>query len=87
MDGYELIAKLNEIVKDMVLVPNSWLPENFQDHRTDSVSLADLESKCDRVEKGETDNQEEKREKDRRIALYREMIDNGQEITYLMKGK
>lgn len=86
MDGYELIAKLNEIVKDMVLVPNSWLPENFQDHRTDSVSLADLESKCDSVKRGETDHQEEKREKDRRIALYCEMIDNGQEITYLMKG-
>lgn len=86
MNGYELIAQLEVIVKDMVLVPNSWLPENFQDHRTDSVSLADLESKCDSVEKGETDHQEEKREKDRRIALYREMIDNGQEITYLMKG-
>lgn len=86
MDGYELIAQLNEIVKDMVLVPNSWLPENFQDHRTDSVSLADLEKKCDSMEIGETEHQEEKREKDRRIDLYRSMIDNGQEITYLMKG-
>lgn len=86
MDGYELIAQLNEIVKDMVLVPNSWLPENFQDHRTDSVSLADLEDKCDSMERGETDHEEEKREKDRRIALYREMIENEQEITYLMKG-
>lgn len=87
MNGYELLAKLEVIVKDMVLVPNSWLPENFQDHRTDSVSLADLEAKCDNLEQElETDYREEKREKDRRIALYREMIDNGQEITYLMKG-
>jgi hypothetical protein len=86
MDGYELIAKLNEIVKDMVLVPNSWLPENFQDHRTDSVSLADLEDKCDSMERGETDHEEEKREKARRVELYREMIQSGQEISYLRKG-
>ena len=86
MNGYELIAQLEVIVKDMVLVPNSWLPENFQDHRTDSVSLADLECKCDSMERGETDHEEEKREKNRRIDLYREMIANGQEITYLRKG-
>lgn len=86
MDGYELIAKLNEIVRDMVLVPNSWLPENFQDHRTDSVSLADLENKCDSMERGETDHEEEKREKARRVELYREMIQSGQEISYLRKG-
>ena len=87
MNGYELIAQLEVIVKDMVLVPNSWLPENFQDHRTDSVSLTDLESKCDSMERGETDHEEEKREKNRRIELYRQMIQNGQEITYLIKGR
>jgi len=87
MNGYELIAQFEQQIKEAVLVPNSWLPENFQDHRTDSVSLADLEKKCDSMEIGETEHQEEKREKDRRIDLYRSMIDNGQEITYLMKGK
>lgn len=86
MKGYELIAQLEVVVKDLVLVPNSWLPETFQDHRTDSVSLADLENKCDSMMADETDHQEEKREKDRRIELYRQMIDNNQEITYLMKG-
>ena len=83
MNGYELLAKLEVVVKDLVLVPNSWLPENFQDHRTDSVSLADLKVKCDSMEKGETDHQEEKREKDRRIALYATMIMNGQEIYHM----
>ena len=87
MNGYQLIAQFEQQIKEAVLVPNSWLPENFQDHRTDSVSLADLEKKCDSMEIGETEHQEEKREKDRRIDLYRSMIDNGQEITYLMKGK
>ena len=87
MNGYQLIAQFEQQIKEAVLVPNSWLPENFQDHRTDSVSLADLEKKCDSMEIGETGHQEEKREKDRRIDLYRSMIDGGQEITYLMKGK
>ena len=87
MNGYQLLDQFAVIIKDAILVPNHWLPENFRDNRTDSVSLADLEAKCDSMVIGETDHQEEKREKDRRIALYREMIDNGQEITYLMKGK
>lgn len=86
MNGYDLLAQLEVVVKDMVLVPNSWLPESFQDHRTDSVSLIDLENKCDSMVVEETDHQEEKREKDRRIELYRQMISSGQEITYLMKG-
>ena len=43
MNGYELIAELERIIKDAILVPNDWLPENFRDYRTDSVSLADLE--------------------------------------------
>jgi len=86
MNGYELLAELESIVKDMVLVPNGWLPEDFRDNRTDSVSLADLERKCDSLESVETDHQEEKREKDRRIELYAQMISNDQEISYLMKG-
>lgn len=86
MNGYELLAEMETIVKDLVLVPNSWLPETFQDQRTDSVSLADLENKCDSMMTEETDYQEEKREKDRRIELYQQMIKNGEEITYLMKG-
>lgn len=86
MNGYELLAELQNVIKDCIYVPNDKLPEHFRDNRTDCVSLADLERKCDNIERGETDHQAEKKEKDRRIALYREMIENGQEITYLMKG-
>lgn len=85
MNGYELMAEFERMIKDIVLVPNDWLPENFRDNRTDSVSLADLERKCDAREIGETDHQIEKREKDKRIALYAAQISSGQEISYLMK--
>lgn len=85
MNGYELIAELESAIRDMIVVPNDWLPEEFKDNRTDGVTLADLEKKCDRRERGETDHENEKREKDKRIALYAKMIANGEEIQYLNK--
>jgi len=85
MNGYELMAEFERIIKDCIVVPNSWLPEDFRDNRTDSVTLAALDAKCDRRERIETDHQIEKREKDRRIELYASMIANGQEIEYLQK--
>ena len=85
MNGYELIAELEKIIKDVIVVPNSWLTETFRDNRTDGLSLTDLEKKCDSMEKGETEHQLEKVEKDKRIALYAMMIANGEEITYLPK--
>jgi hypothetical protein len=86
MNGYELMAEFDRIIKDVIVVPNGWLPENFRDNRTDGVSLADLESKCDSLEIDETDHQIEKREKNKRIAAYSNMIENNQKISYIMKG-
>lgn len=85
MNGYELIAELERVIRDVIVVPNEWLPEDFRDHRTDGVTLADLDLKCDSMERGETDHQIEKREKDRRIEVYASMIANNQEIEYISK--
>lgn len=85
MNGYELMAEFDRAIKNVLVVSNDWLPENFRDNRTDSVSLADLERKCDARECGDTEHQIEKREKDKRVAIYAAMIENGQEITYLPK--
>jgi hypothetical protein len=85
MNGYELIAELERVIRDIIVVPNEWLPEDFRDNRTDGVSLADLERKCDARDSKETDHQIEKREKDKRIEIYSTMIENCQEITYLPK--
>jgi hypothetical protein len=85
MNAYELMADLERVVRDIIVVPNEWLPEDFRDNRTDGVSLADLERKCDTRDGVETDHQIEKREKDKRISIYAAMIENGQEITYLPK--
>lgn len=85
MNGYELMAEFERVVKDCIFVPNEKLPEIFRDNRTDCVSLADLERKCDNLLDTPTDHQVEKMEKDRRIVLYAAMIENGQEIEYLPK--
>jgi hypothetical protein len=85
MNGYELMTELERVVRDVIVVPNDWLPENFRDERTDGVTLADLDRKCDSMLRKPTDHQLEKFEKDRRIELYANMIENGQEITYLPK--
>ena len=85
MNGYELMAQFERLIKDVIVVPNDWLPEDFRDNRTDGVSLSDLERKCDSRDSVETDHQIEKMAKDKRIAIYAAMIENGQEITYLPK--
>lgn len=85
MNGYELIAELERVIRDVIVVPNDWLPETFRDERTDGVTLADLDRKCDSLINKPTDHQVEKMEKDKRIELYAAMIENGEEITYLPK--
>jgi len=85
MNGYELMAELKKIVCDVIVVSNDWLPEDFRDERTDGVTLAALDRKCDSMLRKPTDHQLEKFEKDRRIELYANMIENRQEITYLPK--
>ena len=85
MNGYEMIRELERVIRDVIVVPNDWLPEDFKDHRTDGVTLADLDRKCDDLLDKPTDHQLEKMEKDKRIDLYAAMIENGEEITYLPK--
>lgn len=85
MNGYELMAEFEQIIKASIVVPNSWLPEDFRDYRTDGVTLEDLDKKCDAREIVETDHRIEKQEKDKRIQLYAAMIAEGNEITYLPK--
>lgn len=85
MNGYELMAELERVICEMIVVPNDWLPESFRDERTDGVTLADLDKKCDALLDKPTDHQLEKTEKDKRIELYAAMIANGEEITYLQR--
>ena len=83
MNGYELLAQYKKQIKECFTVPNDWLPEEFQDQRTDSVSLADIERKCDARDKCTLSNfEEESIERAKRVQAYRSQIDRGEEIDY-----
>ena len=87
MNGYQLLAEYKKQIKECFTVPNEWLPEEFQDNRTDCVSLADIERKCD-ARDGCTlptisSFEEESIERAKRVQIYRDLHDRGLAITYL----
>jgi len=84
MNGYELLAQFEKEIKECFTIPNHWLPLDFQDQRTDCVSLADVERKCDERDKYTLSGHEENEiEKAKRVQIYRDQIDRGKEIEYL----
>ena len=84
MNGYELLAQFEKDIKECLTVPNHWLPLYFQDQRTDSVSLADVEQKCDARDRCTLSSfEEEAVERAKRVQAYRSQIDRGEEISYI----
>ena len=84
MNGYQLLEQLKKDVKECFTVPNEWLPEEFRDHRSDSVSLADVERKCDERDRCTLSSfEEEAIERAKRVQIYRNQIERGGEIDYL----
>ena len=84
MNGYELLAQFEKEIKECFTVPNHWLPLDFQDQRTDSVSLADIERKCDERDqiKSISAEQEDSIERAKRVQIYREQLERTGEIEY-----
>ena len=84
MNGYELLAQFEKEIKECLTVPNHWLPLDFQDNRSDCVSLADVERKCDERDRCTLSNfEEESIERAKRVQIYRDQIQRGREIEYL----
>ena len=84
MNGYQLLEQLKKDVKECFTVPNEWLPEEFRDHRSDSVSLAEVERKCDERDRCTLSSfEEEAIERAKRVQIYRNQIERGGEIEYL----
>ena len=84
MNGYELLAQLKKDVKECFTVPNEWLPEEFRDNRSDSVSLADVERKCDKRDRCTLSSfEEESIERAKRVQAYRSQVERTGEIEYI----
>lgn len=84
MNGYELLAQFEKEIKECFTVPNHWLPLDFQDQRTDGVSLADIERKCDERDRCTLSNfEEESIERAKRVQAYRSQLEQQGEISYI----
>jgi len=84
MNGYELLEQLKKDVKECFTVPNHWLPLDFQDQRTDAVSLADVERKCDERDRCTLSSfEEESIERAKRVQAYRSQLEQHGEISYI----
>jgi hypothetical protein len=84
MNGYELLAQYEKQIKECFTVPNELLPEEFRDNRTDCVSLADVERKCDARDRCTlSDFEENEIERAKRVQIYRDQLERGLKIEYL----
>ena len=84
MNGYELLAQYEKQIKECFTVPNDWLPEEFRDNRTDCVSLADVERKCNNRDRCTLSSfEEESIERAKRVQAYRSHIERTGEIEYI----
>ena len=84
MNGYQLLEQLKKDVKECFTVPNEWLPEEFRDNRSDSVSLADVERKCDKRDRCTLSSfEEESIERAKRVQAYRSQVERTGEIEYI----
>lgn len=84
MNGYELLAQFEKEIKECFTVPNHWLPLDFQDQRTDSVSLADIERKCDERDRCTlSSHEEESIERAKRVQAYTTQLERNGVIEYI----
>ena len=84
MNGYELLEQLKKDVKECFTVPNDWLPEEFRDYRSDSVSLADVERKCDARDRCTLSSfEEENIERAKRVQAYTTQLERDGIIEYI----
>tara|TARA_Y100000004_G_scaffold81706_1_gene91698 strand:+ start:213 stop:476 length:264 start_codon:yes stop_codon:yes gene_type:complete len=85
MNGYELLAQYEKQIKECFTVPNHWLPLDFQDQRTDCVSLQDIENKCNQRDKIKymSAEEEDSIERAKRVQIYRNQIEKTGEIEFV----
>lgn len=82
-EGGRLLMRWADAAMRCFEIPNEKLPEKYRDNRTDAVSLATLRKKCQAEDELCSNYEHEKREKARRVEIYRKQVDNGEEISYV----
>ena len=74
-ETHALFDALARNTREMIVVPNSWLPEEYHNNRDGGRSLQELDDMAAVKMETETQHQKLKREKSERAEIYREQWD------------
>jgi hypothetical protein len=69
----DILKQLEAAIKEMIVVPNSWLPEEFHNKVRGGRTLANLDQMCDKSE-GLTEHSQLKNLKAENIENYRQQF-------------
>lgn len=70
----QLIQDGMQVMKETVVIPNEWLPQEWHDNTRGGRTIARLEKMSDERD-GITQHQKDKKEKARRIEIYRKQYE------------
>ena len=79
--GGKLLKKLEQAIKECIVVPNSWLPKECHDKVRGGRTLARLDKVCDKRE-GISEHQKTKAIKAENIENYRKQFEQSGEFEY-----
>ena len=80
--GGQLLAQLRRDIMEVIEVPNSMLPEEYQNHRDGHRTLAELDAMTTEEVETLSDYQIEKAEKAERVEKYRQQWEENETIEY-----
>jgi hypothetical protein len=79
--GGKLLKELDRAIKECIIVPNNWLPEEYHDKVRGGRTLARLEKICDK-QVGITNHRKKKAIKAENIENYRKQFEQNGEFEY-----
>ena len=72
----QMLEELRVATQEMIVVPNSWLPESFHNERDGGRSLAELNAMCEDIADDESEHQKTKAIKARNIERLHKQVNN-----------
>ena len=79
--GGKLLKELETVLRDCIVAPNSWLPEDFHDKIRGGRTLARLEQICDKRD-GRTEHRKLKEIKKENVENYRQQFAENESFEY-----
>ena len=71
----QMLKELEVATQEMIILPNSWLPESFHNERDGGRSLAELNAMCEDIADSESEHQKTKAIKARNIEKMRKQVE------------